>query len=44
MFLSLNGVPLTDVDVDEAEKLVMGVAAGTVTEVDEIAAGLRRLH
>jgi death on curing protein len=44
VFLALNAVPLKDVDVDEAEKFVMAVADGSLTEVDRIATALRRLY
>jgi death-on-curing protein len=44
VFLGLNGVPPVDVDVDEAEALVMAVAAGSVGDVAAIADGLRRLY
>jgi death-on-curing protein len=44
VFLALNGVPLADVNVDEAEKFVLGVASGGMREVTEIADGLRRLY
>ncbi|MEU5272020.1 type II toxin-antitoxin system death-on-curing family toxin [Streptomyces hygroscopicus] len=44
VFLDLNGTEMLDVDQDEAYKLVVGVAAGAIEDVGDIAAGLRRLH
>ncbi|MGY0003558.1 type II toxin-antitoxin system death-on-curing family toxin [Micromonospora sp. I033] len=44
VFLALNEVPIQGVDVDEAEALVMSVAAGTLTEVPDIARELRKLY
>ena len=44
VFLTLNEVPMRDVDVDQAETLVMSVASGTLTEVSDIARELRKLH
>lgn len=44
VFLALNGVPLRGVDVDEAERFVVAVAAGVLRDVPEIASGLRRLY
>ncbi|GIF65983.1 toxin Doc [Asanoa ishikariensis] len=44
VFLALNGVPIQDVDVDEAEALVMAVASGSLTDVPAIAGGLRQLY
>jgi hypothetical protein len=42
--LALNDVPLTDVDVDEAEAFMLAVAAGRLTEVRDIARDLRKLY
>ncbi|MGW3563219.1 type II toxin-antitoxin system death-on-curing family toxin [Streptomyces sp. NPDC000941] len=44
VFLDINGTEMLDVDQDEAYKLVVGVAAGVVEDVEDIAAGLRALH
>ena len=44
VFLALNGVPVSVVDVDQAEALVMAVASGAVGEVAEIAHELRKLY
>ncbi|GAA3364219.1 type II toxin-antitoxin system death-on-curing family toxin [Streptomyces antimycoticus] len=44
VFLDLNGTEMLDVDQDEAYKLVVGVAAGVLEDVGDIAARLRRLH
>ncbi|RUL92749.1 MULTISPECIES: type II toxin-antitoxin system death-on-curing family toxin [Micromonospora] len=44
VFLALNEVPIQDVDVDQAEALVMSVAGGTLTEVPDIARELRKLY
>lgn len=44
VFLDINGTEMLDVDQDEAYKLVVGVAAGAIEDVDDIAAGLRALH
>ncbi|GIG89490.1 type II toxin-antitoxin system death-on-curing family toxin [Plantactinospora endophytica] len=44
IFLALNDVPLRDVDVDQAEALVMSVASGATTEVGDIARELRKLY
>lgn len=44
VFLALNAVPLKDVDVDKAEKFVMAVADGSLSDVDQIASRLRRLY
>lgn len=43
VFLGLNGVEFSDVDVDQAERFVLAVAAGTLREVPEIARELRQL-
>ncbi|MBU3863769.1 type II toxin-antitoxin system death-on-curing family toxin [Streptomyces sp. 4503] len=44
VFLDLNGTEMLDVDQDEAYKLVVGVAAGAIEDVADIASRLRRLH
>jgi death-on-curing protein len=44
VFLALNEVPIRDVDVDQAEALVMSVADGSLTEVPDIARELRKLY
>ncbi|MEU1791453.1 type II toxin-antitoxin system death-on-curing family toxin [Streptomyces sparsogenes] len=44
VFLDINGTEMLDVDQDEAYKLVVGVAAGAIEDVDDIAARLRALH
>ncbi|MEV6690153.1 Fic family protein [Micromonospora sp. NPDC051196] len=44
VFLALNEVPIQDVDVDQAEALVMSVASGTLTEVSDIAREIRKLY
>ncbi|MFC8846147.1 MULTISPECIES: type II toxin-antitoxin system death-on-curing family toxin [unclassified Micromonospora] len=44
VFLALNDVPVRDVDVDQAESLVMAVASGAMTEVPDIARELRKLY
>ncbi|MGC5018476.1 type II toxin-antitoxin system death-on-curing family toxin [Micromonospora sp. DT47] len=44
VFLALNEVPIQDVDVDQAEALVMSVASGALTEVPDIARELRKLY
>jgi death-on-curing protein len=44
VFLALNEVPIQDVDVDQAEALVMSVASGSLTEVPDIARELRKLY
>ncbi|MGO4748424.1 type II toxin-antitoxin system death-on-curing family toxin [Streptomyces sp. 2MCAF27] len=44
VFLDINGTEMLDVDQDEAYKLVVGVAAGVIEDVEDIAAGLRGLH
>ena len=43
-FLAMNGHPVPEVDVDSAEKLVMGVAKGDLTEIAVIGRGLRALY
>jgi death on curing protein len=44
VFLELNGVPGIPVPVDDAENLVVGVAAGRLDEVADIATALRTLY
>lgn len=44
VFLALNGTSLLDVDVDQAEEFVLAVAGGSLSEVSEIADGLRHLY
>ncbi|SCL19268.1 death on curing protein [Micromonospora rhizosphaerae] len=44
VFLALNEVQIQDVNVDQAEALVMSVASGTLTEVSDIARELRKLY
>ncbi|MEV0805110.1 Fic family protein [Micromonospora sp. NPDC050200] len=44
VFLALNDVAIKDVDVDQAEALVMSVASGVMTEVADIARELRKLY
>lgn len=44
VFLELNGVPAVPVPVDDAEGLVVGVAAGRLDEVPDIATALRTLY
>jgi death-on-curing protein len=44
VFLALNEVPIQEVDVEQAEALVMSVAGGALTEVPDIARGLRKLY
>ncbi|MEH0974903.1 Fic family protein [Micromonospora sp. CPCC 205546] len=44
VFLALNEVPIKEVDVDQAEALVMSVAGGTLTEVSDIARELRKVY
>ena len=43
-FLALNGLPVPEIDVDAAEALVMGVAAGELTDVPDISRALRALY
>ena len=43
-FLALNGVPIPDIDVDAAEALMLAVAKGEVTEVDQIETSLLALY
>lgn len=44
VFLALNEVPIQEVDVEQAEALVMSVASGALTEVPDIARELRKLY
>ncbi|MGY1500429.1 type II toxin-antitoxin system death-on-curing family toxin [Streptomyces sp. QTS52] len=44
VFLDFNGTEMLDVDQDEAYKLVIEVAAGTLEDVALIARRLRTLH
>jgi death-on-curing protein len=44
VFLALNDVPLTDVEVDAAEAFMIAVAAGQLVEVPDIARELRKLY
>jgi death-on-curing protein len=44
VFLGLNEVPLSDVEVDAAEAFMHAVAGGQLTEVADIARELRKLH
>lgn len=44
VFLALNETPIRDVDVDQAEALVMSVANGALSEVSDIARALRKLY
>ncbi|MGW3651738.1 type II toxin-antitoxin system death-on-curing family toxin [Streptomyces sp. NPDC000878] len=44
VFLDFNGTEMLDVDQDEAYKLVIEVAAGTLEDVGLIARRLRALH
>jgi death-on-curing protein len=44
VFLGLNDVPPQDVDVDQAEQLMLAVASGDLTEVPDIARELRKLY
>ncbi|MGF1431155.1 type II toxin-antitoxin system death-on-curing family toxin [Kitasatospora sp. LaBMicrA B282] len=44
VFLDLNGSEMLAVDQDEAYKLVVGVAAGAIHEVGDIARRLKQLH
>lgn len=44
VFLGLNEVPIQDVDVDQAEALVMSVASGVLADVSDIARELRKLY
>nr|WP_150244547.1 type II toxin-antitoxin system death-on-curing family toxin [Nocardiopsis quinghaiensis] len=45
VFLEVNGRPLADpVDVDRAERFVLGVATGRLGGIEDIAAALRTFH
>jgi death-on-curing protein len=44
VMLDINGYPVPDIDVDDAEAFVMSVARGTLAEVPEIAAQLRAFY
>ncbi|WP_035793470.1 type II toxin-antitoxin system death-on-curing family toxin [Kitasatospora mediocidica] len=44
VFLDLNGADMMEVDQDVAYRLVVAVAAGTTSEVSDIARRLRDLH
>jgi death-on-curing protein len=44
VFLDFNGTEMLHVDQDEAYKLVIEVAAGSLEDVDMIARRLRGLH
>ncbi|MBQ0988336.1 type II toxin-antitoxin system death-on-curing family toxin [Streptomyces sp. F63] len=44
VFLDLNGAEMTQVDQDEAYKLVVGAASGEPRDVADIAGRLRDLH
>ncbi|SCG41996.1 type II toxin-antitoxin system death-on-curing family toxin [Micromonospora inositola] len=44
VFLALNEVPIQEVDVDQAEALMMSVASGTLTDVSDIGRELRKLY
>ncbi|MEU5286103.1 type II toxin-antitoxin system death-on-curing family toxin [Streptomyces sp. CA-278952] len=44
VFLDINGTDMVEVDQDEAYKLVIEVAMGSVEDVDRIAERLRALH
>jgi death-on-curing protein len=43
-FLALNGHAVPDIDVDAAEALVLGVAAGKIDAVSDISRDLRGLY
>jgi death-on-curing protein len=43
-FLALNGHPVPSIDIDAAEAFVLAVAAGKLSEVDEISQNLRDLY
>lgn len=43
-FLALNGHPVPDIDVDAAEKAMLSVAGGKLTDVAEIEEALRGLY
>ncbi|MET7869293.1 type II toxin-antitoxin system death-on-curing family toxin [Streptomyces cyaneofuscatus] len=44
VFLDINGADMVEVDQDEAYKLVIEVAMGSLEDVDQIARRLRALH
>ncbi|GAA1872809.1 hypothetical protein [Asanoa iriomotensis] len=44
ILLAINDVPIQDVDVDQAEALVMAVADGSMTDVPDIAREFRALY
>jgi death-on-curing protein len=44
VFLALNDIPLCDVEVEAAEAFMLGVAAGQLSEVADIARELRKLY
>ena len=44
VFLHLNRVLIQEVDVDEAERLVMSVADGRLADVADVARELRKLY
>ncbi|MEV7459085.1 type II toxin-antitoxin system death-on-curing family toxin [Streptomyces rubiginosohelvolus] len=44
VFLDINGTDMVEVDQDEAYKLVIEVAMGSLEDVDQIAGRLRALH
>ncbi|MCX4601495.1 type II toxin-antitoxin system death-on-curing family toxin [Streptomyces anulatus] len=44
VFLDINGTDMVEVDQDEAYKLVIEVAMGSLEDVDRIAGRLRALH
>ncbi|MFJ9187775.1 type II toxin-antitoxin system death-on-curing family toxin [Streptomyces anulatus] len=44
VFLDINGTDMVEVDQDEAYKLVIEVAMGSLEDVDRIAERLRALH
>ncbi|MDI3408006.1 type II toxin-antitoxin system death-on-curing family toxin [Streptomyces cavernicola] len=44
VFLDINGTEMLDVDQEEAYKLVIEVAAGSLEDVAEIAGRLKALH
>lgn len=43
-FLDLNGRPWPPIDADDAVTFMLSVAEGSITQVSEIAAALRRLY
>ena len=44
VFLDVNGTDMLEIDQEEAFKLVMGIAAGALSDIPEIARRLRALH